>query len=42
MIRSVKGTHDILPDQTWRWRKIESALHNFMQKYGYQEIRTPA
>ena len=42
MIRSVKGTHDTLPDQTWRWRKIESALHNFMQKYGYQEIRTPA
>ena len=42
MIRSVKGTHDILPNQTWRWRKIESALHNFMQKYGYQEIRTPA
>ncbi|MEE9574040.1 MAG: histidine--tRNA ligase [Candidatus Neomarinimicrobiota bacterium] len=42
MIRSVKGTHDILPDQAWHWRKIESALHNFMQKYGYQEIRTPA
>ncbi len=42
MIRSVKGTHDILPDQTWRWRKIESALHSFMQKYGYEEIRTPA
>lgn len=42
MIRSVKGTHDILPDQTWHWRKVESALHNFMQKYGYQEIRTPA
>jgi len=42
LIRSVKGTHDILPDQTWRWRIIESALHNFMHKYGYQEIRTPA
>ena len=42
MIRSIKGTHDILPNQTWRWRKIESSLHGFMQKYGYQEIRTPA
>ncbi len=42
MIRSVKGVHDILPDQSWQWRKIETALHNFMQKYGYQEIRTPA
>ncbi|MEE8341600.1 MAG: histidine--tRNA ligase [Candidatus Neomarinimicrobiota bacterium] len=42
MIRSVKGTHDILPNETWHWRRIESTLHNFMQKYGYQEIRTPA
>jgi len=42
VIRSVKGVHDILPDQSWQWRKIETALHNFMQKYGYQEIRTPA
>ncbi len=42
MIRSVKGVHDILPDQSWQWRKSETALHNFMQKYGYQEIRTPA
>ena len=42
MIRSVKGVHDILPDQSWQWQKIETALHNFMQKYGYQEIRTPA
>jgi histidyl-tRNA synthetase len=42
VIRSVKGVHDILPDQSWQWQKIETALHNFMQKYGYQEIRTPA
>ncbi|MFC1527782.1 histidine--tRNA ligase [Candidatus Neomarinimicrobiota bacterium] len=41
-MQSVKGTHDILPDESWRWRKIESSLHNFMQRYGYQEIRTPA
>lgn len=42
MIRSVKGTHDILPQQAERWRKIETFLHDFMQKYGYKEIRTPA
>ncbi len=42
MIRSVKGTHDILPEQSWRWRGVESALHKFMQSYGYDEIRTPA
>jgi histidyl-tRNA synthetase len=42
LIRSVKGTHDILPQQAERWRKIETFLHDFMQKYGYKEIRTPA
>lgn len=42
MIQSVKGTHDILPDKTSLWRKIEYALHTFMHQYGYSEIRTPA
>jgi len=41
LIRSVKGAHDILPDKTGLWRKIETALHSFMHKYGYGEIRTP-
>ena len=41
MIRTIKGTHDILPDEAVLWRRIESELHNFMQKYGYGEIRTP-
>jgi len=41
LIRSVKGTHDILPDKSGLWRKIETSLHSFMQKYGYGEIRTP-
>ena len=41
MIRTVKGTHDILPDKTGLWQKLETALHSFMRKYGYGEIRTP-
>ncbi len=41
MIRTVKGTHDILPDKTGLWQKLETALHSFMRKYGYSEIRTP-
>lgn len=41
MIRTVKGTHDILPNETTLWRRIEYELHAFMQKYGYGEIRTP-
>lgn len=41
-IQSIKGTHDILPDQSWKWRQLETSLHNFMALYGYKEIRTPA
>jgi histidyl-tRNA synthetase len=41
-IRSVKGTQDILPNQTWRWQKLETALHDHHKRYGYREIRTPA
>ena len=41
-IQSIKGTHDILPDQSWKWRQLETSLHNFMALYGYREIRTPA
>ncbi len=40
-LRSVKGTHDILPDQSPAWQKLEGHIHNFMQRYGYSEIRTP-
>jgi histidyl-tRNA synthetase len=41
-IRSVKGTQDILPNQTWRWQALETALHDHFKHYGYREIRTPA
>ena len=41
-IRSIKGTHDILPDQSWRWQQLENHVHDLMSRYGYREIRTPA
>ncbi len=40
-LRSIKGTHDILPDQSWRWQELEQHIHEFMARYGYSEIRTP-
>ncbi len=39
--QSIKGTKDILPEDTIVWRGVEMALHNFMQIHGYGEIRTP-
>lgn len=41
-IRSIKGTQDILPDQSHRWQALEAAIRNTMGRYGYEEIRTPA
>ena len=39
--KSIKGTHDILPEISWKWRQLEYFLHDFMSQYGYKEIRTP-
>ncbi len=40
-IQSIKGTKDILPDETAIFLKAEQALRATMAKYGYREIRTP-
>jgi histidyl-tRNA synthetase len=41
VIRAVKGTHDILPDEIPAWHHIERAAHDLFRLYGYREIRTP-
>lgn len=33
--------HDILPEQTPRWRGVETVLNRVLSAYGYQEIRLP-
>ena len=41
IIRSLKGTHDILPEESNKWRKLESIIHEVCLQNGYNEIRTP-
>ena len=41
MIQRIKGTMDILPDQTPLFRYIEAVAREEAEKYGYGEIRTP-
>ena len=41
MIQKIKGTMDILPDETPLFRYIESVMREEAEKYGYGEIRTP-
>jgi histidyl-tRNA synthetase len=40
-IKSVRGTHDLLPEATQLWRRIEAAAHHTFGLYGYAEVRTP-
>lgn len=36
-----RGTQDILPTETWKWRKIEQIMDEICSTYRYKEIRTP-
>ena len=36
-----KGTHDILPDESARWDRLERRTREIADRYGYSEVRTP-
>ena len=39
--QSVKGTKDILPQETLGWQRIEAISRDVFRLFGYSEIRTP-
>ena len=41
MIQKIKGTMDILPEETPLWRHIEGIMREEAENYGYGEIRVP-
>ncbi len=41
MIQKIKGTMDILPEETPLFRHIESVMRETAEQYGFGEIRTP-
>ncbi|MGH9377958.1 MAG: histidine--tRNA ligase [Terriglobia bacterium] len=41
LIRSVKGTRDLLPPETALWLRVESECRAVLAAYNFQEIRTP-
>tara|TARA_Y100001970_G_C14184565_1_gene831801 strand:+ start:476 stop:1738 length:1263 start_codon:yes stop_codon:yes gene_type:complete len=41
IIKNIKGTKDILPNEVEIWQYVEDKIHLFFQKYGYHQIRTP-
>ncbi|NKB35925.1 MAG: histidine--tRNA ligase [Gammaproteobacteria bacterium] len=40
-IQSVKGMHDILQQSSSKWQTLENRVQGILNRYGYQEIRTP-
>jgi histidyl-tRNA synthetase len=40
-IPSVKGFHDVLPDQTVRWASLEASAREVFARYNFREIRPP-
>ena len=40
-IQSIRGMHDILPEDSAAWQWLEDRLRAILQSYGYREIRMP-
>ena len=41
MIKAPRGTHDILPAESYRWHAVEEQIRKICREYSYKEIRTP-
>ncbi len=40
-VRCVKGMHDILPDDMPSWHFVENTYRSLVERFGYNEVRTP-
>ncbi len=41
MINKVKGTYDILPEDSFKWQAIEKVINDVSKLFNFKEIRTP-
>ena len=42
IIQSIRGMHDVLPDESYQWQDFEQTVRDLMTVYGYREIRMPS
>ena len=40
-LQAVRGMHDTLPGQAWKWNLLEQTMYSVLQSYCYREIRLP-
>lgn len=41
MINKIKGTYDILPEETEKWQDLENVIQSVSKIFNFKEIRTP-
>ena len=41
MINKIKGTYDILPNESSNWQNLEDVIRNVSKLFNFKEIRTP-
>lgn len=41
IIRTIKGTNDLLPGDSYRWQFAEGLIRQHSMRFGFREIRTP-
>ena len=39
--QKVKGTYDVLPDMMLKFNELENLFREYLELYGYKEIKTP-
>ena len=39
--KAPRGTRDVLPDESWKWQRIERVFRATADRFGYREIRLP-
>jgi histidyl-tRNA synthetase len=40
-VKNVRGTKDILPEESYKWQYVEGKIREIFELYNYTEIRTP-
>ena len=40
-IQAIRGMNDLLPSDSPRWQFFEAKVRHLMQRYGFEELRTP-
>ena len=41
LTKAPRGTKDVLPQESWKWRFVEQTVADICAAFGYSEVRTP-